>query len=268
MANVKISLFYYSGAGNTKFIAKRIEKSLKNRGYSVKSARITVDLIRDIKHIEADFIGLGFPIYFRNAPELVRVFLQKIEGNGRKIFFFCTKGLYSGNAIREIAKLSIKRGFQPASSIEFYMPGTDALLLLAKKGSFLERFFKSIHSRNIGRKIEQFTQDLFDRTMKVPKKKWYTFLDKMIVERFEIVWSDQNKKLIPQFYSIDDICIKCMKCVKGCPRDNIVFEGRIKFGTNCDTCFYCVHHCPVESIQIGDITKDTVRYRKVIPIEN
>ena len=263
MANVNISLFYYSGAGNTKFIAKKIKNSLKNQGYGVKSFRITVDFIQNRIDADADVVGIGFPIYFRNAPELVKKFLQKIEGNGRKIFFFCTKGLYSGNAVRELTLLAIKRGFKPLASIEFYMPGTDTLLLLAKKGSLLEKFFKSIHSRNITQKIENFAKNLLNQTMEIPKKKWYTFLDKMIVEKFEIVWSDQNKRLIPQFYSIDDVCIKCMKCVKGCPRGNIVFEGRIKFGTNCDTCFFCMHHCPVEAIQIGEITKDTVRYKKV-----
>jgi len=26
---------------------------------------------------------------------------------------------------------------------------------------------------------------------------------------------------------------------------------------------HCVHHCPTQSIQIGEFTKDTVRYKKV-----
>ena len=43
-------------------------------------------------------------------------------------------------------QLAIERGFEPLDAIEFTMPGTDALLLLSKKGSLLEKFFKSIHS--------------------------------------------------------------------------------------------------------------------------
>ena len=260
---MKISIFYYSGAGNTKFIAKKIDKSLRNQDNIVESSRITTRLLQTSQKIETDVIGVGFPIYFRKAPKLVEIFLNQIEVRNKKIFFFCTKGLYSGNAIRVLTELSLRKGLQPLDFIEFYMPGTDALILLAKKGSFLEKFFKSFYSRNIDQKIDNFTKTLLNKTMSIPNKKWYTFLDELIVEKFEIVWSDQNKKLIPQFYSIDDVCIKCMKCVNGCPRENIVYDEKIKFGLNCDTCFFCIHHCPVEAIQIGDITKDTVRYNKV-----
>ncbi len=130
--------------------------------------------------------------------------------------------------MRDIIELSIKKGFLPLSYIEFYMPGTDALLLLSKKGSLLEKFFKSIYSRNIDKKIIRFTKDIIHKSIKIPRKKWYTFLDKLIVEKFEIVWSDQNKRLIPQFYSKKDVCIKCMKCVRGCPRENIFFDEYIQ----------------------------------------
>ena len=54
-----------------------------------------------------------------------------------------------------------------------------------------------------------------------------------------------------------------MLCVKSCPRENIRFEDGIKFGLNCDMCLRCLHHCPVDSIQLGKFTKGTVRYNKV-----
>lgn len=259
---LKISIFYYSGAGNTKFIAKKITHALSNE-FTVTSKRITEKVLTTTRELECDILGIGFPIYFRKPPELVEAFVNGLEGNGREVFFFCTKGLYSGNAIKGMMELAQKRGFEPLSYIEFYMPGTDALLLLAKKGSLLEKFFKSIHSRNIDQKIASYAKKFLDNKMKIPRKKWYTFLDEMIVEKFEVAWTKQNKKLIPLFYSKKDVCIECMKCVRGCPRENIFFDGHIQFGSNCDTCFYCVHHCPVEAIQIGEITEDTVRYNKV-----
>ena len=259
---MKISIFYYSGAGNTKFISKKIASSLK-QNFDITNQRITTKLINNIYKLDSDIIGIGFPIYFRRPPELVVELLKKLEGNNKRIFFFCTKGLYSGNAIKQMMELSKKRGFVPLSYIEFYMPGTDALLLLAKKGSFTEKFFRSIYSRNIDKKIVRYTEKILHNHMDIPKRKWYTFLDMLIVEKFEIIWSDQNKKLISRFYSKKDVCIQCMKCVRGCPRNNIIFDEYIRFGSDCDTCFYCVHHCPVEAIQIGNITENTVRYNKV-----
>ena len=35
------------------------------------------------------------------------------------------------------------------------------------------------------------------------------------------------------------------------------------FDLYCDMCLHCVHHCPTQSIQIGDFTKEHVRYKKV-----
>ena len=171
---MKLSLFYYSGAGNTKFIAKKLSKHLR-QDFSVSSHRITVDLLRKPRNTDAEVIGIGFPIYFRKAPELVMEFLGKLEGQNRKIFFFCTKGLYSGNAIREVMQLAVERGFAPIDAIEFFMPGTDALLL-SKKGSLLEKFFKSIHSRHIDQKIARFTHHLLERKMPLPRRKWYIML--------------------------------------------------------------------------------------------
>ncbi|WP_024955104.1 EFR1 family ferrodoxin [Sulfurospirillum arcachonense] len=259
---MKISIFYYSGAGNTKFVAKKITNSFK-KTHNVVSTKIKSNLLESTVDDDFDVLGIGFPIYFRNAPELVGEFLKTLDGKSRKVFFFCTKGLYSGNAIKKIMELSIKQNFIPSRYIEFYMPGTDALLLLAKKGSLLEKFFKSIYSRNIEVKIEKFTSNIVNSNTNIPNKKWYTFLDNLIVKNFEKKWTDQNKKLIPQFYSKKDICIGCMKCVKDCPRNNIFYDQHIQFGLNCDTCFYCIHNCPVEAIQIGDITENTVRYNKV-----
>jgi len=145
---MKISIHYYSGAGNTQFIAKKIAKSFEDKSYSVQCEKITESSLKTIED-DFDIMGVGFPIYFREAPELVYSLLKSVKGKKRPIFIFCTKGLYSGNATKNIINISIGRNFQPVGFIEFYMPGTDFLILFAKKGSFTERFLKFIHSRNI-----------------------------------------------------------------------------------------------------------------------
>ncbi len=60
---MKISLHYYSGAGNTKFITKKIVKSFEDKIHSVHLNRITDDSIKNIKD-DFDVLGIGFPIYF------------------------------------------------------------------------------------------------------------------------------------------------------------------------------------------------------------
>ena len=147
-------------------------------------------------------------------------FLKNLNGKGRPIFFFATKGLYSGNATKNIMSFSTAYNFIPVGCVELYMPGTDFLILFAKKNSLLEKILKSIHSRNIGKKVDNFTERVQNLLpAKKPLKKWYTFFDDYIVKKLEIIYDNHHRDCIEKFYSKFDTCIECMKCIKGCPRN-------------------------------------------------
>jgi ferredoxin len=253
---------YYSGAGNTEFIMNRIGAKLKTRGDEVVTRRIQGSGLSGFDD-DFDALILGFPIYFRAPQPLVIRSLEALQGRGGPLILFCTKGLYSGNVMRVIVSLAKQRGFSPRGYHEFYMPGSDALILYCPKGSIRERFFKSIHSRNIDRKVEGLINKLNDpREFRAPRRKWYTWLDEKIVMAMEDRFAGKYNIFVEQFRSMPDRCVKCMRCVRECPNSNIEMTGSgVVFGENCDTCFRCIHHCPTEAIQIGDKTLDHVRYR-------
>ena len=56
-----------------------------------------------------------------------------------------------------------------------------------------------------------------------------------------------------RFYKVEqDKCIKCLKCVKECPAQNIFFNGtKITFGGKCLMCQKCVMYCPTKAIKAG-----------------
>lgn len=261
---MNVLIRYYSGAGNTKYIANKIAKSLLSKAHQATCEKITDESNKEHIDNQFDMLGIGFPVYFREAPEIVYDLLNRINGKKRPIFLFTTKGLYSGNAVRNIMKYSIGQDFQPVGSIEFYMPGTDSLILFAKKGSITEKFLKRIHSRNIDEKISKFVSILEGITpQNIPQKKWYTMIDDSVIKKLETMYDNHHRDYIGQFYSNPDTCIECMKCIEGCPRHNIVLNAHIEFGTTCDVCFSCIHHCSTDSIQIGKITEDNARYNTV-----
>ena len=209
-------------------------------------------------------LGIGFPIHFRNAPDLVYKLIDKMRGKGRPVFFFVTKGLYSGDALKKIIEYSATKNFRHVGSVELFMPGTDFLILFAKKGSLTERFLKHIHSRDIAGKINELTRNILNpRPVRAPLSKWYVALDDYAVNKLEILYDNCHRDYIGQFLSNPNTCIECFKCVTGCPKNNITFDGVIKFGSDCDVCFYCIHNCPTDSIQIAKITEGKVRYNKV-----
>ncbi len=252
---------YYSGAGNTEYITNKFEDVINRRGNEVNVERITLNN-HNALNSEFDILGIGFPIHFRSTPELVSNTLRQINGQNRSIFFYCTKGLYSGNAMRDIILLAKEQKFVPQGYIEFYMPGIDALILYAKKHSISEQMLKAMHTRNITGKIERFAECIQkDKEIIFPRKKWYTVFDESIIKKLEIRTNNAFKDYISQFCSIKEKCVGCGKCVRNCPRNNIEsVNTEIIFGHNCDTCFRCIHACPAEAIQIGDKTINTVRY--------
>jgi len=255
------TLYYYSGAGNTEYISRQMKRAIAAGGHDVTLKRITRDSMDDADN-GFDAAGVGFPIHFRDAPELVYDFLGRLDGRKRSIFLYCTKGLYSGNAMRNILALSEQRSFVPRGGIEFTMPGTDALLFFAAKGSNLERMLKAIHTRKIASKIGDFVARLeAARSLTFPPVKWYTSIDERIVKPLEIRANNKYEDFIGQFHIVNERCNECLLCVKACPRDNIRSSGHgIEFGADCDVCLGCIHRCPTEAIQIAAKTLDTVRW--------
>ena len=67
---MKIQLLYYSGAGNTKFIANLIKNKLIEKNHIVNSFKI---IEKGINLLDNDFdiLFLGFPVIFRDAPKLI-----------------------------------------------------------------------------------------------------------------------------------------------------------------------------------------------------
>ena len=150
------------------------------------------------------------------------------------------------------------------ASIEFYMPGTDALGLFALRNSKMEKLIKFFHSRDIDKKVDNFLKRVLKNEKVELHSKWYVrYFSSLVPQSLKDKFHAQYSRFVPEFYSQTDVCIECMKCVKGCPRENIIFDESIKFGLECDMCLHCLHHCPTDSIQIGEYTKGTVRYNKV-----
>ena len=69
---MKISLFYYSGAGNTKFIAKKISAELKSISCHVKMTRVMKKSVIEVED-DVDVYVVGFPIYDLTSPEFKRL---------------------------------------------------------------------------------------------------------------------------------------------------------------------------------------------------
>ena len=207
---------------------------------------------------------IGFPVYDFNPPDLVRELVKNLQAGKRPVAWFCTKALLSADSIRGLMLLAQDKGFFTVAAAEYIMPATDMLAVLAKKDSLTEKMIKFFHSRHLNKKLDMFISSVIRQNpVRLPKKRWYLYLGRVIPNSIKQSFHGQFTKLRSLLHSIPEACGECMKCVIACPRGNIRLEETIKFGSACDLCLRCFHHCPTESIQIGTLTKETVRYDKI-----
>ena len=110
---------------------------------------------------------------------------------------------------------------------------------------------------------KNFVRQILDENEKLLKIMLYN-LDNGIVHKIKSKWiynfaavfvsivkiaGDVNSFL----YKVDmNKCVKCMKCVKDCPEQNIRFEnGKFKFSHHCEMCMRCSFYCPTDAFKIG-----------------
>ena len=261
---MKIAIYYYSGAGNTRYIARLLRKQFIEDGDSVIFTRIVKSTQFDLQCGDVDLLLVGFPVYDLSAPLMVQKFVATLPCSDVPIAFFCTRAMISVNAVLELKNIAMKSsGMVTVANLDLYMPGTDILGIGTIKNSRTEKIVKSLHSRNIDKKIKKFIARAKKKRPLAVWTKWYSYLAFLIPPKTRQKFHDQYTKFTSDFYCEHEACTQCMLCVKNCPQENIAFDGKISFGSSCDMCLRCLHHCPAECIQIGEMTKGKVRYNKV-----
>lgn len=246
-------IFYYSGCGNSHFIASELAAGLG------ESLSFIPDLqkqgITSYDIAEGEAVGFVFPIYAWGAPPLVDEFVSRTawKGTPANVWFACTCGDEQGLTYDLFRDTLAKAGLTLKAGFCFQMPetylampgfhldtaeGADAKIAAAR--AKLPKVIEQI------RACEQIRDEIVGS---MPK-----FKSGAIRKGFCMYMSDKK-------YRATDACTGCGICAKGCPLGNIsIVDGRPKWNGNCTQCMSCYHHCPAHAIQIGGATKGKGQY--------
>jgi ferredoxin len=237
-----MAIFYFSGTGNTEFIAELIKDKMTK--YRTDLYRIE-DLLNHA--VEADManyeiIGIGFPSYGFNAPKIAVDFIKNMRSvNDKKCFLFltCAGPCYLNNVAFFGVKPVLKRkGFKIIYEKTICMP---ANILLRYDDEMIKRIYEAATKR-----ILIMTADISNNIEKVRNDCFVPYLFRWILilmERLAVL-------TVPLDFHVGKECDKCMKCVQECPRRNIrLNKDRIKYGLNCEACYRCVYGCPRKAIK-------------------
>ena len=243
-------VLYYSGTGNSKFIAKCIASALETDCLNLNE-RIKAEDTSSVQTEEN--VILVTPTYAWRIPHIVSGWLGKVELVGAKrIWFVMDCGSEIGNAAGYNRQLAAQKQLQYMGTAQIIMPENYIAMFNAPQKeqakSIVEQaepaLQKVLTQLKAGQEFPPPRDNLYDRLMSGPVNPvFYRFFVKA------------------DAFRATDACIGCGKCVELCPLNNIRLEnGKPVWGKNCTHCMACICYCPKEAIEYGKKSRGKPRY--------
>lgn len=243
-------ILYFSGTGNSAYVAKRIGKEIGDTIVSL------FDKIRENDfselHAERPWIVV-VPTYAWRIPHIVRKWIENTAFTGNDdIYFVMTCGGSIGNAGKYLEKLCVKKKMNYLGCMGITMPENYIALFSTPTQE------KALQIIAQAEPVIDQTIDYIKNGDKFPRRD-ISFLDNMnsgmINDLFYPMFVHAKK-----FY-VTSNCISCGKCANVCPLNNICIEkGKPAWGNACTHCMACICHCPKEAIEYGKHSQGLTRY--------
>ena len=249
-------IFYFSGTGNTRWVATEIAKAIGEELLFIP------DLLRENRFEftlkEGERLGFCFPTHGWQPPRIVREFIRQLLLDRQPDYCWAltTCGDNMGEAMTILNKELAKVGLKAETLFSVIMPESYVCL----------PFMKTDPEDKERWKIENAERQLY-HIISILKdcKRGIEELEKGATPRLYsyVIGGYFNKRMITdKKFTVDaDVCIRCGKCQKVCPVDNIKGTPPEWLHTGkCTSCLACYHYCPVHAINYGKITRKRDQY--------
>lgn len=232
-------ILYFSGTGNSQFVAVEIGKKLADDeviaiNQYLKSGK------RAAIHSKQPLVFVT-PTYSWRIPKVVEQWIRDTTFQGNQnAYFILTCAGSCGNAAAYVEKLCAQKGLRFYGLAPVIMP-ENYLALFQTPGA--------AECREIIEKAKPAIATLAEQIQAGVKfvKPAVTLSGKL-----------ESGPINPLFYglfvhdkgfSVTDSCISCGKCVSRCPLNNIdLVAGKPTWQGNCTHCMACIGGCPTEAI--------------------
>ncbi len=257
----KALIFFFSGTGNTWWLAKTLGLYFEELGVEIKVVNIEyMDISLDTIG-EFDVVGLGYPVYGSDCPINFLEFVENLPfQEGMNCFIFTAMLGFSGDGALTTEMLLKEKGYNLRQAVNVRMLNN---IKLPYPG--LAQF--PIYSEKEGKKIRE---DAKEKAKKLASKvvsgeKWIEgrgILNKIggLSQRVPVSYLGWTR-WAKNFFVDYDTCTGCMQCVENCPADNISMkEGKIEWGKQCICCVRCYNLCPTDAIQYKEATMNRKKF--------
>jgi ferredoxin len=243
---MKTIIFYFSGTGNSMYIAKRISV--------LDPKHVTFASILQYDRYclnEYDKVGFVLPVYYLHIPTICIETIEKISLQHQSLFFIACYAGNPGFIFEDFRNISALKN-NTIQEFKVRMPGNYILEYGAYSKATQERILLKAN-----KEIESIYQDIQLNTVIKPKK---TNVISKLYKQKACKGVASFSSLGEQFYTTC-ACNKCQQCIRCCPASNISLDANsITWYSKCTQCMRCIQTCPKNAIGHPAIKKSRDRY--------
>lgn len=241
-------VLYFSGTGNSRYVAKRIAEVTDDEVISINQRLQHGDESPIASDKPLVFVG---PVYAGRLPRVMEEYIRKVDFTStRRAYFVVTCASTPWATVEYVKKLCQEKRFTLLGFHSIVMPQG----YIAGGGTQP----KAVNDRILA--------EAEPKIVKIAE----TIRDGQILPREQPGNAIMSHVLNPVMYSmmiraksfrVTDKCVGCGKCEARCPLNNVKLTNqRPVWGKNCTHCMACIGGCPAEAIEYGKKTQGKPRY--------
>ena len=231
-------IYFFSGTGNSRWVAGRVAEALREPVCSIMDAHGDVD-------VSGRVFGIVFPVYAWDVPLPVKMFMKKIHGLPEYSFGVCTCGLEAGRTMEKLDAL-----FHMDASYSVIMPDNYIFMFKPEdRDSIVDKLNCAKETVNV------IISDVAARRCvnRVHKGRFAYFKSGLVS------WLFNRAAVGTRKFWVTDACTSCGKCALNCPAKVINMKNGVPVWVSprCFHCSACINGCPAGAVQYG---RGTLRY--------
>lgn len=239
-------IFYFTGTGNSLWIAKQIEENPVSIPQIIKQEN---QIYSDKK------IGIVAPVYGHEMPKMVKEFIKLATFKTDYFYIILTYGNRHGGAVE------LANDFCKENNIH-----VDYLNIIEMVDNWLPSFDMD-EQKKIDKHVDEYLKGIIADINSLKKEiPAVTEADRQAHKQYLENMSKLPKTLLENIYTVNENCVQCAVCTKVCPAGCIRLENsKVVYDMKkCELCMACIHNCPQKAIKLNVPEKNpNARYRNI-----